>query len=134
MGSGAVPRCEYADQVRPRTIAPLVHICGEAEWLAAKEGEVYTAPSLDEIGFIHLSSPEQVHIPANLFYAGREDLLLLRVDPGLVNAPIRWEEGVPPAADGSTFPHLYGPLPVAAVTAAEPYRPGPDGAFERLTR
>jgi GNAT superfamily N-acetyltransferase len=27
------------------------------------------------------------------------------------------------------FPHLYGPLPVAAVTSVLPYRPGPDGRF-----
>ncbi|MGL6235774.1 MAG: DUF952 domain-containing protein [Segniliparus sp.] len=112
----------------------LVHICGEAEWHAARESAAYTAPSLDEVGFIHLSAPGQVHIPANLFYAGRADLVLLRVDPGKVPDPIRWEEGVPPSADGSTFPHLYGPLPTAAVIAAEPYRPGPDGRFEPLTR
>ena len=31
------------------------------------------------------------------------------------------------------FPHLYGPLPVAAVTSVLPYRPGPDGAFVEPT-
>ena len=37
--------------------------------------------------------------------------MLLRIDPALVPAEIRVEDG---------FPHVYGPLPVAAVTAAEP--------------
>lgn len=111
----------------------LVHLCGEAEWLAAREGATYAAPSLDEVGFIHLSAPGQVHIPANLFYAGREDLVLLRVDPDKVPGPIRWEAGVPPSEDGSLFPHLYGPLPCAAVVDARPYKPGPDGTFARLT-
>lgn len=27
------------------------------------------------------------------------------------------------------FPHLYGPLPAAAVRAVTPYRPEPDGTF-----
>jgi uncharacterized protein (DUF952 family) len=27
------------------------------------------------------------------------------------------------------FPHAYGPIPAAAVTASLPYRPGPDGTF-----
>ena len=111
----------------------LVHLCGEAEWLAARGGEAYTAPSLEDVGFIHLSAPRQVHIPANLFYAGREDLVVLHVDPDRIEAPIRWEEGVPPSADGSLFPHLYGPLPCSAVVDARPYKPGPDGKFARLT-
>ncbi|ADG99087.1 protein of unknown function DUF952 [Segniliparus rotundus DSM 44985] len=110
----------------------LAHICGEAEWLAAQASSAHTPPSLEEVGFIHLSAPRQVHVPANLLYAGRDDLVLLLVEPGRIEAPIRWEQGVPPAADGSLFPHLYGPLPCAAVRGARPYRPGPDGAFAPL--
>ena len=30
------------------------------------------------------------------------------------------------------FPHLYGPLPAAAVIAVTPYLPGPDGVFPAL--
>jgi uncharacterized protein (DUF952 family) len=79
--------------------------------------------------FIHLSTPEQVHLPANRIFRGRRDLVLLHVDPALVDAPIRWEPGVPTDPESMLFPHLYGPLPVAAVVRVAAYLPGPDGAF-----
>ncbi|WP_040780271.1 DUF952 domain-containing protein [Nocardia pneumoniae] len=110
----------------------LVHLCTSAEWLSARQTGEYRAPSLGEAGFIHLSAPEQVHLPANRLFAGRRDLVLLRIDPRRVGAPIEWEPGVPSDPESMLFPHLYGPLPVAAVTAVEEYLPGADGTFAPL--
>ncbi len=89
----------------------------------------YVPDSYGEVGFVHLSTPRQVHLPANRLFPGREDLVLLRVDPARLNAPVRWEPGVPSDPESMRFPHLYGPLPIAAVTAVLDYRPGPDGTF-----
>ncbi len=89
----------------------------------------YVPDSYEEVGFVHLSTPQQVHLPANRLFAGRDDLVLLRLDPARLAAPVRWEPGVPTDPQSMTFPHLYGPLPVAAVTAVLDYRPGPDGVF-----
>jgi uncharacterized protein (DUF952 family) len=86
-------------------------------------------PSLAEMGFVHLSTPQQVHLPANRLFAGRGDLVLLYLDPDLLGSPIRWEPGVSTDPDAMLFPHLYGPLPAGAVTRITPYRPGPDGSF-----
>jgi uncharacterized protein (DUF952 family) len=106
-----------------------LHICARTDWkLAQRRGE-YRPDSLVEIGFVHLSTPEQVHLPANRLYKGRRDLLLLHVDPTLLAAPLRWEPGLPTDPAAMVFPHLYGPLPVAAVTAVTAYLPGPDGLF-----
>ena len=62
---------------------------------------------------------------ANAFYADHDGpLLLLTLDPGRIGADIRWEP-VPGHAD--PFPHIYGPIPVAAVIRAvrwNPARPG----------
>ena len=49
-----------------------------------------------------------------------------------VTAPVRWEPGVPTDPESMVFPHLYGPLPVEAVTRVTPYRPQPDGSFSPL--
>ncbi|MBF6415888.1 DUF952 domain-containing protein [Nocardia cyriacigeorgica] len=112
----------------------LVHLCTATEWRAAETTGERRPPSLDREGFVHLSTPQQVHLPANRLFAGRHDLVLLRLDPARLGSPVRWEQGVPSDDPEMLFPHLYGPLPAAAVIAVEGYRPGADGIFARLDR
>ena len=111
----------------------LVHICASADWALAEARGEHRPDSLDAVGFVHLSAPEQVHLPANRLYAGRTDLLLLRIDPDRLADPVRWEPGVPTDPESMVFPHLYGPLPVEAVTSVTPYVPEPDGSFSPFT-
>jgi uncharacterized protein (DUF952 family) len=111
----------------------LVHLCSETDWQRAQLDGELRPPSLQDVGFVHLSAPEQVHLPANRLYRGRTDLVLLLCDPALLGSPVRWEPGVPTDPASMLFPHLYGALPAAAVKRAEPYRPGPDGGFAALS-
>jgi uncharacterized protein (DUF952 family) len=111
----------------------LVHICAADEWRLAQARGEYRPKSLDAVGFVHLSTPEQVHLPANRLYAGRTDLVLLRLDPHLLGAPVRWEPGVATDPASTEFPHLYGPLPLGAVTGVTPYLPDADGRFSPPT-
>lgn len=110
----------------------LVHLCSEPEWEAAKSAGELRPQSLADVGFVHLSAEYQVHLPANRLFAGRHDLVVLYVDPSVLSAPLRWEPGVADDPESMLFPHLYGPVPVAAVVAVRPYRPGPDGRFSAL--
>ncbi len=110
----------------------LVHICSVDDWAAASAQGTLQPRSLTEVGFIHLSAPQQVHLPADRLYAGRTDLVLLYVNVELLEAPIRWEPGVPSDPEPMLFPHLYGPLPTSAVIRITPYPPGPDGRFAPL--
>ena len=92
----------------------LLHLTTPAEWSA---GRIDPAPGE---AFVHLSSPAQVHVPANLFYGGRRDLVALAVDPTRLRSPVRVEGG---------FPHLSGPLPAEAVFDVAPFPPDDDGHF-----
>ena len=110
----------------------LVHLCGVDEWSRARDRGAIHPPPPGPGGaaqFIHLSAPEQVHLPANRLFHGRQDLVLLHIDPGLLDSPVRWEPGVPTDPEAMLFPHLYGPLPVAAVKTVTVYLPGPGGTF-----
>ena len=110
----------------------LVHLCSNDEWRSAQAAGEHRPVSLEANGFVHLSSAEQVHLPANRLYAGRTDLVLLRIDSTRLTAPVRWEPGVASDPDAMLFPHLYGALPVKAVINVTPYPPDEDGRFAPL--
>ena len=105
----------------------IVHICRWDEWVVAKGVGLYSVESLEREGFIHCSRPEQVLKVATLFYHKMEDLVLLWIDPVLLNAELRWE-----LSDGEMFPHLYGPLNLEAVISAIDFPPDQDGVFRYL--
>ena len=105
----------------------IVHLCGGDEWQAALANGEYRAASLQAEGFIHCSRPEQILAVANRFYPGQSGLVILWIDPDRLENELRWE-----LSDGQFFPHLYGPLNSAAVLAAHPFEPDPDGVFRNI--
>jgi uncharacterized protein (DUF952 family) len=112
----------------PRT--PLLHIIGRADWeRACAAGRPHWPAEAGTTGFLHLSTPDTVLVPAGRFYGGRSDLVLVVVDPERLSAELRWEEAVPPEGD-LRFPHLYGPLDLDAVVGVVDFPCGPDGGFQ----
>lgn len=104
----------------------LLHITTVGQWREALGSGEYRNPSLDSEGFIHCSTPEQLLFVANSLYAGRQDLVLLVIAAEQVTVEIRFED----CYDcGQVFPHIYGPLPLPAVTQVIDFMPGPDGLF-----
>lgn len=97
----------------------IVHIATRDEWEAARRSGLIAPASLTGEGFVHCSTRAQVASTLARFFAGRGDLVLLTLDAAAVATDLRWEEshpGEPP------FPHVYGPIPVAAVVAVERVR------------
>ena len=129
--TSAVLRVGQAGRMEPSP-SVLLHLCTADVWRSAQSAAELRPESLGDVGFVHLSTPEQVHLPANRLYAGHTDVVLLHVDPTRLDSPVRWEPGVTTDPASMVFPHLYGPLPTGAVIGITPYRPGPDGLFTPL--
>ena len=103
----------------------LVHIIDAETWAAAQAAGSYAAASLETEGFIHLSQPQQIVWVANQFYQGQSGLMLLCIDPTKLTAELRYDE-VP---GHGTFPHLYGPMNLEAVTQVLPFGTDSEGGF-----
>ena len=98
-------------QDRPDTAFKIVDA---ADWVEAQPAGAYAGSTVDLAdGYIHLSTEAQLAGTAAKHYAGRRGLLLLTVDLGRLGDTVVWE----PSRGGALFPHIYGPLPVSAVSS-----------------
>lgn len=90
----------------------IYRIADMADWIKAiREGQFASADLAAE-GFIHCAEREQVQGVANRHYTDRTELVLLALDESRLGVPVIRENTI-----GGTelFPHVYGPLPLAAV-------------------
>jgi len=90
---------------------PIFHIADKATWEAAIPGGEYAQSTRDQslvdVGFIHCSYRHQVDSVLENFYADvSTPLVLLTIEPALLDAPVKVEDG---------FPHIYGALNTGAV-------------------
>ena len=108
----------------------ITHITSRIEWQAAQAKGYYEAPSLHTEGFIHCSTLGQVAATANRYYHGQHGLVLLYIDPSLLEPELIYELAI---SVGDHFPHLYGPLNTSAVTRVADFEPDAEGVFHPPT-
>ncbi|MEA2930368.1 MAG: hypothetical protein QOG38_2796 [Hyphomicrobiales bacterium] len=105
-------------------MAIIYKICDAALWGAAERAGVFHGAPIDVAdGYIHFSTAAQVAETAARHFAGVSSLVLIAVDADALGAALRFE----PSRGGALFPHVHGPLPMAAVLWAKPLPLGPDG-------
>ena len=96
---------------------PIFHLALPEDWQGAFETGEYRwstrGQTLDVVGFIHCSTTVQIEATANRFYGDLSNLVLLTLDPVAVPSEVLWEAPAPGVDE--LFPHIYGPLPIAAV-------------------
>lgn len=71
---------------------------------------------------------------ANKYYAGKGDMLLLQIDANLLSSILKWEppahiDGSPALPNEPHYPHIYGPINIAAVTDVIKFPCLSDGTF-----
>jgi uncharacterized protein (DUF952 family) len=101
----------------PPTPKTIYRLLSQSAWQQAQVAGSFRGSEHDRRdGFIHFSTAQQVAETAARHYAGLADLLLLGVSVDALGRDLRWE----PSRGGALFPHLYGALPLSAVTRIEP--------------
>ncbi len=109
----------------------LYHLSLRSDWERAQAGGVYEMSTIGmtfaEVGFVHASFTHQVRATADRFYAGRDDVILLSIDPARLPS-----HPVVEAMEGSDegFPHLFSPLAVDAVVGVGPVGCAADGRLD----
>ena len=89
--------------------------------------EVFRGSPADRAdGYIHLSTAPQLSGTLEKHYAGQTGLFIATVDLACLAEILRWE----PSRGGQLFPHLYGPLPIAAIIATTEVERLADGTLK----
>ncbi len=91
---------------------PIFHFTLKTVWEAAKKAGSYAPPSLEEEGFIHNSTENQVANSLAKHAPKTGDMVLLLIDCDKVNKPIVYENT---SGGKELYPHIYGALNTDAV-------------------
>jgi uncharacterized protein (DUF952 family) len=76
------------------------------------DGVFHGAPIDIADGYIHLSTAGQTDETLAKHFAGQSGLVIAQIDLNLLGDAVKWEV----SRGGALFPHVYGSLPVEAVT------------------
>ena len=102
----------------------IYHITTAAELRAHCAGDSYAPASLEREGFVHCTATQStlLAVARDYYDDATPPLLVLAIDPTRLAAELRFEAAAPIAGGGTAhlasaelFPHLYGPLELAAV-------------------
>ena len=112
-------------------MALVYKVLGAAEWAEAERAGVFYGAEIDHRdGYIHLSSGEQLVKTVSLYFADRDDLVLVALDAEAFGDTMKWE----PSRGGALFPHLYAALPVERAVSVRPFSSRDLRAVEALLR
>jgi uncharacterized protein (DUF952 family) len=113
-------------RLRLRVSPAVFHVAIRADWDAARAVGRYEVSSrgrtLADEGFIHASTHEQLAGTLERYYGDLDPaaLVILELDVDALDAagsPVRYEHV---AGARAPFPHVYGPIPAAAVIDVHP--------------
>ncbi len=106
------------------TNSAIYKITGKQEWSnALRSGSFRGSPDDLRDGFIHFSTRDQLAGTARKHFFGRDDLLLIALDPASLGPALKWE----PSRGGALFPHLYADFATASAVWVRELKQRADG-------
>ncbi len=108
-------------------MSPVFHLVVESELLAGLGASHYTPARFAEDGFVHCCGTREstLAVARDYFGGAREPVYLLELEPKKLDAKLVFEAPAPlpgaateHLATAETFPHVYGPLALRAVSGA----------------
>jgi uncharacterized protein (DUF952 family) len=111
--------------------ATLFHIADASSLEAARRAGAYVPAAFGDEGFIHCSYADQVRAVADRIFRGRRDLVLIEIDRTKLDCAVV-EENLEGGSE--RYPHIYGPLPIAAIRHVHRFPCRADGGFDMPAR
>ncbi len=97
-----------------------------SEWLEFQVTQRFTGSPVDlNDGFIHLSNEFQIQGTLDKHYTEKNDVVLAEVNSDKIKANLKYEI----SRGGEAFPHLYGTLPLPAITQHWVLSPDSEGRY-----
>jgi len=111
----------------------ILHVTRAVDWRNAAEIGEYrwstAGATIETVGFIHASTPDQVAATASRVYGtSSDDLVVLVLDDDQIRAAgtdVVFEDG----GNGELYPHIYGPIQVEWVHDVKPGHFDASGTF-----
>lgn len=96
-----------------------------ADWHRQRASDQYAPAAFDDEGFVHCTlGLDRLLVPANIYYRDdRRRFVVLQIDLDRIHAPVRYDD------PDRIYPHVYGPIDVAAVVATRSVVRADDGTF-----
>jgi uncharacterized protein (DUF952 family) len=108
-------------------VPTIYKITSASAWREAERQGVYRGSADDRRdGYIHFSTASQLAATARKHFAGQTGLFLVAVDAAALGDALRWE----PSRNDELFPHFYGELDPAAVSAVLDLPTRSDGSHD----
>lgn len=107
------------DALQPDTV---YHFADPADWARAQGASEYRNDGLRREGFLHCATAAQLAGVIERHQRGRGARVLLELDAAALGEALRYELS---PRSGEAYPHVYGPIPLAAVRAAEAFQAPP---------
>ena len=95
----------------------LHHLLTGDEWARAAERGAIVPASLTTEGSVHCSTAAQLAATVRRYHPSTSGLLVADIAMSRLTHEVRWET----SGGHGVFPHVYGPIPITAVTRVIPW-------------